>query len=167
LLKSAVETEQRQIINLSSNTVLDYAFPGWFAEQLQASCVEGSRIILQITAPTALGNLRPAQRLIKELSPLGCRLAVSQFDSERRTCQLLEHLDVSYVKLQPRLTEDLTSNAKHQESVQAVVEAAEKHGVAVVADEVTDTSCLAVLWQCGVKLITGTFVKESTQVLAQ
>ena len=167
LLKSAVETEQRQIINLSSNTVLDYAFPGWFAEQLQASCVEGSRIILQISAQTALGNLRPAQRLIKELSPLGCRLAVSEFDSDRRTCQLLEHLDLSYVKLQPSLTEDLTSNAKHQESVQAVVEAAEKHGVAVVADEVTDTSCLAVLWQCGVKLITGTFVKESTQVLAQ
>ena len=167
LLKSAVESEQSQIINLSSNTVLDYAFPGWFAEQLQACCVEGSRIILQITAQTALGNLRPAQRLIKELSPLGCRLAVSQFNAERRTCQLLEHLDVSYVKLQPRLTDDLTSNAKHQESVQAVVDAAEKHGVAVVADEVTDTSCLAVLWQCGVKLITGTFVKESTQVLAQ
>jgi len=167
LLKSAVESEQSQIINLSSNTVLDYAFPGWFAEQLQACCVEGSRIILQISAQTALGNLRPAQRLIKELSPLGCRLAVSQFDAERRTCQLLEHLDVSYVKLQPRLTDDLTSNARHQESVQAVVDAAEKHGVAVVADEVTDTSCLAVLWQCGVKLITGTFVKESTQVLAQ
>ena len=167
LLKNAVESEQRQIINLSSNTVLDYAFPGWFAEQLQASCVEGDRIILQVTAQTALGHLRPTQRLIKELSPLGCRLAVSQFDAERRTCQLLEHLDVSYVKLQPELTDDLTANAKHQESVQAVVEAAEKHGVAVVADEVTDTSCLAVLWQCGVKLITGTFVKESTQVLAQ
>jgi len=167
LLKNAVETEQRQIINLSSNTVLDYAFPGWFAEQLQAACVQGDRIILQVSAQTALGNLRPTQRLIKELSPFGCRLAVSQFDADRRNCQLLEHLDVSYVKLQPELTDDLTSNAKHQECVRTVVEAAERHGVAVVADEVTDTSCLAVLWQCGVKLITGTFVKESTQVLAQ
>lgn len=167
LLKNAVESEQTQIINLSSNTVLDYAFPGWFAEQLQAACVEGNRIILQVPAPTALGHLRPTQRLIKELGPLGCRLAVSEFDSERRTCQLLEHLDVSFVKLQSQLTDDLTSNARHQEGVQAVVEAAEKHGVAVIADEVTDTSCLAVLWQCGVKLITGTFVKESTQVLAQ
>jgi len=65
------------------------------------------------------------------------------------------------------LTEQLTTNTKHQESIRAIVEAAEPHGVAVIADEVSDTSCLAVLWQCGVKLITGTFVKESTQVLAQ
>lgn len=167
LLKNAVESEQRQIINLSGNSVLDYAFPGWLTEQIQAACVDGSRIILQLPAPTVLSNLRPTQRLIKELKPLGCHLAISHFDDGRRTCQLLEHLDVSFVKLLPKLTEQLTTNTKQQESIRAIVEAAEPHGVAVIADEVTDTSCLAVLWQCGVKLITGTFVKESTQVLAQ
>jgi diguanylate cyclase (GGDEF)-like protein len=167
LLKNAVESEQRQIINLSGNSVLDYAFPGWLTEQIQSACVDGSQIILQIPAQTALSNLRPTQRLIKELKPLGCHLAISHFDDGRRTCQLLEHLDVSFVKLLPKLTEQLTTNTKQQESIRAIVEAAEPHGVAVIADEVTDTSCLAVLWQCGVKLITGTFVKESTQVLAQ
>jgi diguanylate cyclase (GGDEF)-like protein len=167
LLKNAVESEQRQIINLSGNSVLDYAFPGWLTEQIQGACVDGSQIILQIPAQTALSNLRPTQRLIKELKPLGCHLAISHFDDGRRTCQLLEHLDVSFVKLLPKLTEQLTTNTKQQESIRAIVEAAEPHGVAVIADEVTDTSCLAVLWQCGVKLITGTFVKESTQVLAQ
>ena len=35
------------------------------------------------------------------------------------------------------------------------------------ADEVADTSSLAVLWQCGVKLIAGAFLSESSQVLAQ
>ena len=167
LLKNAVESEQRQIINLSGNSVLDYAFPGWLTEQIQAACVDGSRIILQLPAHTALSNLRPTQRLIKELKPLGCHLAISHFDDGRRTCQLLEHLDVSFIKLLPKLTEQLTTNTKQQESIRAIVEAAEQHGVEVIADEVSDTSCLAVLWQCGVKLITGTFVKESTQVLAQ
>lgn len=167
LLKNAVESDQRQIINLSGNSVLDYAFPGWLTEQIKAACVDGSRIILQLPAPTVLSNLRPTQRLIKELKPLGCHLAISHFDDGRRTCQLLEHLDVSFVKLLPKLTEQLTTNTKQQESIRAIVEAAEPHGVAVIADEVADTSCLAVLWQCGVKLITGTFVKESTQVLAQ
>jgi diguanylate cyclase (GGDEF)-like protein len=167
LLKNAVESEQRQIINLSDNSVLDYAFPGWLAEQLGAACVDGSRIILQISAATALRNLRPTQRLVKELKPLSCHLSICQFDAERRTRQLLEHLDVSYIKLHPELTEELTANAKHQESVRAIVETAESQGVAVIADEVTDTSCLAVLWQCGVKLITGTFVSESSQVQAQ
>jgi EAL domain-containing protein (putative c-di-GMP-specific phosphodiesterase class I) len=89
------------------------------------------------------------------------------FDADRRTCQLLEHLDVAYVKLHPALTEELTANAKHQEAVRKIVEAAEAHSVAVIADEVTNTSSLAVLWQCGVKLIAGAFLRETTQVLAQ
>jgi diguanylate cyclase (GGDEF)-like protein len=167
LLKTLVENDERHIINVSSNSIIDYAFPGWFAEQLKSACVDGNRVILQVTAQSALGNLRPAQRLAKELGVLGCRLAVSMFDSERRTCQLLEHLDVAYVKLHPALTEELTANTKHQEAVRRIVEAAEAHGVAVIADEVTNTSSLAVLWQCGVKLIAGAFLRETTQVLAQ
>jgi len=167
LLKSMVEGDQRHIVNLSSNSVLDYAFPGWFAEQVKTACVDGSRVILQIAAATALNNLRPMQRLAKELLPLGCALSISNFDAERRTCQLLEHIDVSYIKMRPELTFELTSNAKLQESIAHIVEAAEPRGVAVIADEVQDTSSLAVLWQCGIKLIAGSFVRESTQVVAQ
>jgi len=167
LLKSMVESQGRQIISLNSNSVLDYGFPGWFEEQLKSACVEGDRVILQIAAPAALSNLRPVQRLIKELKPLGCHFGISQFNSERRTCQLLEHLDASYVKLDAALTEDLTANTKQQENIRVIVEAAEKRNVSVIADEVTDTSSLAVLWQCGIKLIAGTFLKETTQVLAQ
>ena len=167
LLKTLVDSDERHILNISSNSILDYAFPGWFAEQVKDSCIEGGRVILQLSANAALGNLRPAQRLIKELKPLGCRLSVSMFDAERRTCQLLEHLDASFVKLHPSLTEDLTANAKNQEAIRKIVEAAEAHGVAVIADDVVDTSSLAVLWQCGVKLIAGAFLRESTQVLAQ
>jgi diguanylate cyclase (GGDEF)-like protein len=167
LLKTFVESDERQIISLSENSILDYGFPGWFAEQLKLACVEGDRIILQIAATTAHTNLRPAQRLMKELKPLGCQLAVSMFDAERRSRQLLEHLDVSYIKLLPTLTVGLTANSKNQEIVRKIVASADEHNVSVIADEVADTSSLAVLWQCGVKLISGAFLKDSTQVLAQ
>ena len=167
LLKTFVDSEERQIISLSNNSILDYGFPGWFAEQLKLSCVEGQRIILQIEAKAALTNLRPAQRLMKELKPLGCKLAISQFDSERRSRQLLEHLEVSFVKILPSLTENMTAITKNQDVVNKIVEAAEKNGVTVIAEEVADTSSLAVLWQCGVKLIAGTFLRESSQAAAQ
>jgi diguanylate cyclase (GGDEF)-like protein/PAS domain S-box-containing protein len=167
LLKTFVDSEERQIISLSNNSILDYGFPGWFADQLKASCVEGSRIILQIAANAAVTNLRPAQRLMKELKPFGCQLAISSFDSERRSRQLLEHLDVSFVKILPSMTENMTALTKNQDAVNKIVEAAEKNGVAVIADEVSDTASLAVLWQCGVKLIAGTFLRESSQVAAK
>ena len=167
LLKTFVDSSERQIINLSINSILDYAFPGWLVEQMKDACIEGNRIVLQIAASAAHSNLRPAQRLMNELKPLGCQLSVGQFDDERKSLQLLEHLDASYVKLAHHLTVDLLSDSKKQEAIRRIVEAAKQHGIAVIADEVADTSSLAVLWQCGVKLISGAFLSESSQVIAQ
>jgi EAL domain-containing protein (putative c-di-GMP-specific phosphodiesterase class I) len=104
---------------------------------------------------------------MRELKPLGCQLAISRFDTERRTSQLLKHLEVSYVKLHPKLTKNLTADSKNQEAIRKIVDAAELHHASVIADEVADTSSLAVLWQCGVKLISGAFLKEPSQVIAQ
>jgi len=167
LLKTLVDGNHKQIISLSNNSILDYGFPGWFSDQLRNNCIEGKNIILQISASTAQANLKPAQRLMKELKPLGCELSISQFDSERRSAQLLQHLDVSYVKIHPSFTEELTGNTKSQEIIRKIVESAESHQVCVIAEEVADTSSLAVLWQCGVKLISGAFLKEPSQVIAQ
>ncbi|MDT8320008.1 MAG: EAL domain-containing protein [Xanthomonadales bacterium] len=167
LLKSFVENNDRQIISISNNSVLDYGFPAWLAEQFNTYCVEGDRVVLQIPAVAALSNLKPAQRLMKELQPLGSRLAISSFDASRRSLQLLEHLGVSYIKLDPKLTRELTSSSKNQEDVRKITEAAQQRGVCVIADEVSDTASLATLWQCGVKLVAGTFLKEQSQVIAQ
>ena len=167
LLKTFVESDEIQVISLSNNSILDYGFPGWFADQMKANCVEGQQVILQVSASAAQANLKPAQRLMKELKPQGCQLAISRFNNERRTRQLLEHLDVSYVRLDPKLSENLTANSKSQDSIRKIVDAATLHGAVVLADEVADTSSLAVLWQCGVKLISGAFLKESSQVIAQ
>ena len=167
LLRTFVEQGERQVINVSSNSILDYAFPGWLAEQMEAACVEGKKLILQISASAALTNLRPAQRLMRELSPLGCKLSIGLFDNDRRTLQLLEHIDVAFIKLHPALTRDLLSDSKNQEAIREIVDAADKNGVTVIADEVADTASLAVLWQCGVKLIAGAFLSESPQVIAQ
>lgn len=167
LLKTFVESDETQIISVSNNSILDYGFPGWFADQMKANCVEGQKIILQVDATAAQTNLKPAQRLMKDLKPLGCQLAISHFDTTRRTSQILEHLEVSYIKLHPKLTKNLSSNSKNHELIRKLVKAAERHGASVIAEEVSDTSSLAVLWQNGVKLISGAFLNESSQVVAK
>ncbi|MSQ99602.1 MAG: EAL domain-containing protein, partial [Xanthomonadales bacterium] len=167
LLKSFVESSDKQIVSLSVNSILDYSFPGWLSGQLAECCVEPGKLILQINVATALANLKPVQRLMHELEPFGCKLSISGFDAERRTRQVLEHLNASYIKIQPSLTEKLTGNTAQQEMVRAIVDAAEARKVAVIADEVADTSSLSILWQCGVKLIAGAFLKENSQVVGQ
>ena len=167
LLKSFVESSDKQIVSLSVNSILDYSFPGWLSGQMTECCVEPGRLILQVNVATALANLKPVQRLMHELEPFGCKLSISGFDAERRSRQVLEHLNASYIKIQPTLTEKLTGNTAQQELVRAIVDAAEARKVAVIADEVADTSSLSILWQCGVKLIAGAFLKENSQVVGQ
>ena len=167
LLKSFAENPERQIISLSANSVLDYSFPGWLMDQMRSACVDGRKMIVQLSATTAQSNLKPVQRLMQELQSQGCLLSISSFNGDRRCSQLLEHLDVSYLKLQAVLTESLVGNTGNQEIIRNIVELAEKHQVTVIADEVADTSSLAILWQCGIKLIAGAFLKESSQVMAQ
>ena len=160
-------TGDKHIINLSSNSILDFSFPNWFQRMLRETEVEGSQLILQISAMVAESNLKPTRRVVEELQPLGCNFVLSEFDNDPRTLQLLDHLPVGMIKLRPGLARGLSSNTANQEIVRAVVRAIETRNITVIADEVQDASDLAVLWQCGVKLVTGDFLNEAPQVVGQ
>ena len=99
-----------------------------------------------------------------ELKPAGCNFSLSSFDDQPHICTLLDQLDVSLVKLKPGLTRDLSKNSTNQRIAKNVVRVAESARVDVIADEIRDAEDLAVLWQCGVKLVAGDFLNEAPQV---
>jgi diguanylate cyclase (GGDEF)-like protein len=160
-------TGDRHIIGLSTNSILDFSFPNWFQRMLTETEVEGSQIILQISAIVSESHLKPTCRLVDELQRLGCNFVISEFDNDRRTIQLLDHLPVHMIKLRPGLAKGLSSNTTNQEIIRAVVRAVEARNITIIADEVRDASDLAALWQCGVKLVTGDFLNEAPQVVGQ
>lgn len=167
ILRSIADTEERQIIALSNHSIAEPGFAAWLLDHLKMYAVNPRQVVVQVSADLAQANLKPTQRLMRELAPAGCQLSISGFGSERRTLQLFEHLQASYVKLDTALTTELQGNNTAQSAIQQVVEAANEHNVVVIADEISDTSNLAVLWQCGVKMIAGAFLKETSQVVGQ
>lgn len=167
MLRSITDNEESQIISISTQSVSDPGFSGWLQDHLKMYAVDAGKLIIQIPADSAQANLKPTQRLMKDIAPLGCRLSISDFGSERRTLQLFEHLDIAYVKLSTDLTLDLQGNNKSQEAIRQIVDAAKERETIVIADEISDTSNLAILWQCGVKMIAGAFLKETSQVIGQ
>lgn len=160
-------TGDRHIISVSTNSILDFSFPNWFQRMLVETEVEGSQLILQISAMVAESNLKPTRRVVDELQQLGCDFVISEFDNDRRTLQLLDHLPVRMIKLRPGLAQGLSSNTMNQEIIRAVVRSVGARNITIIADEVRDASDLAVLWQCGVKLVTGDFLNEAPQVVGQ
>ncbi len=167
IMAAIAGTGDKHIIALSNNSILDFSFPNWFQRIMKETEVEASQLILQISAINAESNLKPTQRIIDELQEMGCGFVLSEFDNDQRTIQLLEHLPVSMIKLRPGLAKGLSGNTANQETIRAVVRAVEQREITIVADEVQDASDLAVLWQCGVKLVTGDFLNEAPQVVGQ
>jgi diguanylate cyclase (GGDEF)-like protein len=167
LLKAIAGTEDRHIINLSGNSVHDFSFPAWFQRQLQENEVEGSQVILQIPVDSAVAHMRAARRLFDEMKPQVCGFALSGFDGRRQANEVLDQLDVTLVKLKSELTEQLKSNLDNQNMIRNVVSCAEHSDVQVLADNVVDSSDMATLWQCGVKLVAGEFLQRSPRVIGQ
>jgi len=167
LMLAIAGTGDQHIISLSTNSILDFSFPNWFQRMLKETEVEGSQLIIQVSAMVAESNLKPTRRLVDELQLLGCNFVLSEFDNDRRTLQLLDHLPVKIIKLRPGLARGLSTNTANQEIIRSVVRAVEAQNITIVADEVQDASDLAVLWQCGVKLVTGDFLNEAPQVVGQ
>ena len=167
LMAAIAGTGDKHIITLSANSILDFSFPHWFQRTLKETEVEGSQLILQISAMVAESNLKPTRRIIDELQNIGCSIVLSEFDNDRRTIQLLEHLPVNMIKLRPGLAQGLSSNTANQEIIRAAIRAIEAYDITIIADEVQDASDLAILWQCGVKLVTGDFLNEAPQVIGQ
>lgn len=167
LLRSIAGTGDRHIVNLSGNSVHDFSFASWFQRQLAQHGVEGSQVILQVPAEAALTNLRAAQRLVEETQSLGCMLSISQFDDRPRTIGLFELLKISYVKLRSDLATELRQHADHQTIIKNVVHAADRTATHVMADNVKDSSDMASLWQCGVKLVSGAFLQSAPRASGQ
>ena len=167
LLRAIKGSGDQHIINLSSNSVLDFSFPSWFQRQLEELDVQGSQVVLQLSSQAAQANLKPTRRLMQEFKPLGLRFSLSSFDDQRRTCDLLGQLGISMVKLRKGLTQSLGNNSAHQDIIRNVVSVAERANAAVIADEVRNTADMAALWQCGVKLVAGDFLNETPQVVGQ
>jgi EAL domain-containing protein (putative c-di-GMP-specific phosphodiesterase class I) len=167
LMLAITGTGDKHIINLSANSILDFSFPNWFQRMLKETEVEGSQLILQVSAMVAEANLEPTRHIVEGLQVLGCNFVLSDFDNDRQTVQLLEHLPINMIKLRPGLAQGLSSNTANQEIIRAVVRAVEARDITIIADEVRDASDLAVLWQCGVRLVTGDFLNEAPQVVGQ
>jgi diguanylate cyclase (GGDEF)-like protein len=167
LMKAIAGTGDQHIISLSTNSLMDFSFPSWLIHQLEELGVQGSQLVLQLSVPSVLDNLKPAKRLIEELKPYNCGFSLSSFDDQSQTSSLLDELAINMVKLRTDLTDGLTKNTALQDVVSNVVKAAKGNQVKVIADGIQDAAELAALWQCGVTLVAGDFLQESSQVIGQ
>jgi len=105
-------------------------------------------------------RLPQAQQFIHRFGPLGCRFAVCDVSPESATGPILQFLELDFVRLVPEMTQNLVDSGETRERLIEVVREAGKNHVRVIAPKVGDTNDLATLWQLGITLVQGEFVRE-------
>lgn len=151
-------------VRLSKDSVLDRSLPKWLENQLKATRVQPSRIVFEIGEHIATEYLNNTQELAKQLRDAGFKFALEHAGNARDPLQLLQHLQLDYLKFDGSLMQGLAVDTSMQERMQTLVTFAKKHGIRTIAERVEDANTLAVLWQLGLELIQGYFVHEPERV---
>jgi EAL domain-containing protein (putative c-di-GMP-specific phosphodiesterase class I)/GGDEF domain-containing protein len=152
-------------VRLSRDSLRDETLAGWLHQQLKATRIEPSHVVIQVSEELATQHLKEAKTLQKLLARLGFEFAVENFGSGRDPAQLLSHIDVNYVKIDGSLMQGLANDRPLQERVKALVEQAHERHITTIAERVEDANTMAVLWQLGIEFIQGYFVNSPEEVV--
>ena len=99
------------------------------------------------------------------LRKLGLKFAIEHFGLARDSKQLLDHVEVDFLKIDGSLMQGLAANTELQNKVKDLTESAAKYDIRTIAERVEDANTMAVLWQLGVEFMQGYYVQEPEVVL--
>ncbi len=152
-------------VRLSRHSLLDGTLLAWIKKQLKSSGVDQSRLCIQVTEADISRHLKQACALAKMLRKLGMKFAIEHFGLARDSKQLLDHVEVDFLKIDGSLMQGLAANETLQTMVRGLTESAARHDVRTIAERVEDANTMAVLWQLGVEFMQGYYVQEPEVVL--
>lgn len=147
--------DARVAINLSALSVTDPTMLAHIACCLDRHGVDPGRLVIEITETAAISDMDRAQSFCRDVSALGCEVALDDFGAGFGSFQYLKHLSFDYLKIDGGFIRTLPSSAKDQLVVQALVALARGMGVRTIAEYVTDRATLELLRRYGVDYAQG------------
>jgi PAS domain S-box-containing protein len=145
------ETAQVSLeVNLSPEAVHDPDLPAVVDEELAATGIDPSRLVLEVSGATAIDHIEETRELAKRLRGLGCRFALDDFRSNFGSFRLVRDLPLDYLKLDEELVGSLAESRTSQLIVKALVDVAAGTGMKTIAVFVSDEETVQLLRQLGV-----------------
>jgi len=145
-------------VNLSAKSLGDPRFPQWVEERLEASGIDASRLIFEITETAAIANMDEAKNFVNRLTRLGCRFALDDFGAGFGSFHYVKYLPVDYVKIDGDFVRNLSQSTTDQSVVKAVVQLARGLGKKSVAEFVDDERTVQLLREYGVDYAQGFYI---------
>ena len=142
-------------INISGQSLADDEFPAFLEQQILESGVSPDSLCFEITETSIVRNLERAQRCIRRLRKLGCRLALDDFGTGYCSFAYLKDLPVQYLKIDGVFVRDMLENPLSDAIVASTVKIAGVMGAATVAEHVENDLLAQRLRQHGIDFVQG------------
>ncbi len=133
-------------------TAADMALPDFadsFTTIIDETGIERSRVTVEVTESGLIENLDDAAAKLETLRTAGFRTAIDDFGTGYSSLAYLKTLPLDYLKIDRRLSEEITGSERDRVVVRGVIEMAKSLGLAVIAEGVETGQQLALLTEEG------------------
>ena len=150
-------------INLSGRSLADPDLPRYIQDTLLRHDVLPSRLLIEITETTAIGDLQDAGRFIEALHQTGCITCLDDFGTGFSSFAYLKYLKVDALKIDGLFIRDLPNDPDNQLFVKSIADVARGMGKLTVAEFVEDAATFELLTKFGVDLVQGYFLDRPVE----
>lgn len=145
-------------VNLSGADILQAGFVRHAIDSLQASGLDSSAIIIEVTETMMMADMDVALANIREFETAGIRLAIDDFGTGFSSLAQLKMLPVQELKIDKSLILRLDQDSDDQKIVRSTIEMAHYLGLKVVAEGVENLASLRLLQGMGCDAVQGYYV---------
>jgi diguanylate cyclase (GGDEF)-like protein/PAS domain S-box-containing protein len=146
-------------IKVSECALEDSDFIPFLQEQIAVHQLETQHLVFEFSEPMILSKLNASKDLATQLAELNFKIAIDQFGMGLNPFQMLKHIPVHYLKIDPSYTQELTSNQENQDKIRNLVTNGHEMDKKLIAPHVEDAMTLSVLWQSQVDFVQGYFLQ--------
>ncbi|MFZ5747344.1 MAG: putative bifunctional diguanylate cyclase/phosphodiesterase [Pseudomonadota bacterium] len=139
----------RLSINVTAGDVARPGFADALLDRVDASGFPRARLTVEITESGIMEELGEAARLLSELRTAGCRVAIDDFGTGYSSLAYLKALPLDYLKIDRKLTQDITGSPRDRIVVRGVIDMARSLGLSVIAEGVETEQQLELLAKDG------------------
>ena len=145
----------RLAVNITAADIVRPGFAEQFVTLVRESGFPPGRLTVEVTEGGLIDDLGAAANLLARLREGGLRVAIDDFGTGYSSLAYLKALPLDYLKIDKRLSEDISGSVRDQVVVRSVIDMARSLGLEVIAEGVETEEQLALLAREGCTLYQG------------
>lgn len=133
-------------VNLSALNLLDQSLPELVQRLLEQYSIAPHELVLEVTETAAAADMAAAQRVLMNLTALGCKVAMDDFGTGYATLDTLRQgAPITEIKMDRGFVMDIATSERAAKVAKAIIEIAHAWDCRMVAEGVEDEATLNIL----------------------